>query len=481
MKLLNGFVPPRPVRALTIAVTSFGIGLAGVSAAEPGGWKLPAAGKQAASQARALDHMVESLHAPLPKPKGTPTAVDLEKMDLRGIEAVEVYRKVAPAVVYVTDGASGHGTGSFISADGWLITNNHVVDGMPYSAKHKAQVARVVYGKPAADGSMEVVEGYLDAIVYRRDPRRDLALLKMVELPPGVRTVPYVSVAAEAPPSGENCFAIGHPSSGVLWTLRSGIVSGRGRFPHDNINFLIKGADQAVAGQIARRLENVPSRMVTLSSCGINPGDSGGPLVNEAGELIAVTFAVPRDATDKSAFSYHVHLDEVKAFLKDRPSDPAVVPPSDDFEAEYVSIRDLDDDGESDARLFQEEENEGPIAMQIDLDQNSAALRKKGASKLVAAESDESEAAWDYEFAIALSPTPTLFYDTDDDGAVDLILLPQEKGPTVQLRRTADLWTVSALAGPIPVAPFQSDALNARYRPFAEALGVIDDEEKSSR
>ena len=407
---------------------------------ESSAWKLPPVTDKSTAQNPSVGRLT---NPPVAKPEGPPKAASGDS-NARGPEAISVYSKVAPAIVYVTDGETGHGTGFFISSDGWVITNNHVVDHMPYSAKHGSQVARIVYGKMSADGAMEVVEGYLDAIVYRRDPQRDLALLKVIELPASLPSVPFIKIAEKTPVNGTNCFAIGHPSSGLLWTLRVGVVSGRGRFPHDYMFGAIglRGADAATTKQISDELKDVKPRLVTLSSCAVNSGDSGGPLLNEAGELIAVTYAVPARLQDKS-FAYHVHLDEVHEFLKNRPTVPEVIPPSVDFESEFVNIEDADGDGEPDARVFLAEENGPVIAVQIDLDQSSASKRRKGTSKLIAAESNEDEVEWDHEFSVQMSPTPTLFYDTDDDGEVDLIVQPQEEGKPIQLKLADGKWTVS--------------------------------------
>lgn len=471
----------RHMRAMVVAMSVWSGGHL-AQAVEPAEWKLPAAEKPPVSQATSLDHLIASLRVPLPKPSGPPAALPLDQLGIRGPEAIEVYRKAAPAVVYVTDGETGHGSGAFISSDGWVMTNNHVVEGMPYSLKHGAQVARIVYGSLGTEGSMEVAEGYLEGIVFRRDEQRDLALLKVVKLPGRRSSVPYLALAAEPPVNGENCFAIGHPSSGVLWTLRVGIISGHGRFPHDNINVMLKGADADITRQFTESLRGVPSRVVTLSSCGINPGDSGGPLLNEAAELIAVTFAIPAEVRDKS-FAYHIHLDEVKAFLKDRPTEPIVVPPSSDFQAAYVSIEDLDDDGSPDARAFRDEEDDRAVALQVDLDQNSANERKAGPREQAAAQADDGRGDWDYELAILAYPVPTLFLDTDNDGAVDLIHRVQSGNqPAVRLSRRAGLWTISECSDFVPPAPFNDRGLNLRYRQVARGLGMLeDDDSKTSK
>ncbi len=427
----------------------------------------PATLEKASAQTPSLEQKIRSIYAPLPKPDGKPAAAPFENK-ARSAKAVEVYRKAAPAVVYITDGATGHGTGAFVSPEGWIITNNHVVEDMPYSIKHGSQLARVVSGKMGADGSMEVTEGYIEAIVYRRNERTDLALLKVVGLPTGLREAPHIELSSQPPVQGQTCFAIGHPSAGVLWTFRDGTIAGRGRFPHDFNDFILRGTDPPDSQKLNDRLKGLASHLVTLSTCGVNPGDSGGPLLDEEGKLVAVTFAVPADV-GKRRLSYHVHLDEVKAFLKGRPAKPEVLPPSADFHSEHVAQGDLDKDNVPDVRVFLAKEAGDPFAYQIDLDQDSITKRKK--AKGAEAPADEADEAWDFEFAIGTEPALTLFYDTDNDSAVDLVLQPKRAAPSVQLRLQDGNWAMSSTDS-LPPAPFKDAALNRRYELFARGLGL---------
>src|SRR5205823_1780693 len=157
---------------------------------------------------------------------------------------------------------------------------------------------------------------------YKESVEKDLALLKLADTPPRDQPLPVIGLASQAPAVGDDCVAIGHPRASVLWTARSGEVAGVGQWPHDRIDVVMSrlassGKDR---DDLARALKSIGSRKVLISTCGLNPGDSGGPLLDVKGQLIAVSFAVPaaeegeRIRIDK--FSYHVHLDEVKDFLK---------------------------------------------------------------------------------------------------------------------------------------------------------------------
>lgn len=65
-----------------------------------------------------------------------------------------------------------------------------------------------------------------------------------------------------------------------------------------------------------------------VAACGINPGDSGGPLLDDKGELVAVTFAIPKGGTDQGIsldnFAYHVHLEEGLQAFYDTDGDGAI-------------------------------------------------------------------------------------------------------------------------------------------------------------
>ncbi|CEJ09908.1 putative periplasmic serine endoprotease DegP-like precursor [bacterium YEK0313] len=141
--------------------------------------------------------------------------------------------------------AMAQGSGFFISADGYVVTNNHVVEG--------ATEADLVI-----DGGRTV-----KAKVVGTDPRTDLALLKV-----DGSNFPFVRFASQAPRVGDWVLAVGNPF-GLGGTVTAGIVSARGRDigsgPYDD--FL----------QI---------------DAAVNRGNSGGPTFNAAGEVIGVNTAI---------------------------------------------------------------------------------------------------------------------------------------------------------------------------------------------
>ena len=140
----------------------------------------------------------------------------------------------------------GEGSGFFISSDGYIATNNHVVDDA------KSVTVTMDTGK------------VLDAKVVGTDPKTDLALLKVTE--PG--DYPYVSFAQDPPKIGDWVVAIGNPY-GLGGTVTAGVISAKGRDIGD--------------GPYDRFLQiDAP----------INKGNSGGPAFNLEGQVVGMNTAI---------------------------------------------------------------------------------------------------------------------------------------------------------------------------------------------
>ena len=142
--------------------------------------------------------------------------------------------------------AMSQGSGFFISQDGYVVTNNHVV----------ADAAEVQLVTDAGKT--------LSAKVVGTDPRTDLALLKVNE----AGSYPFVKLAPAKPRIGDWVMAVGNPF-GLGGTVTAGIVSAQGRDigsgPYDD--FL----------QI---------------DAAVNRGNSGGPTFNQKGEVVGVNTAI---------------------------------------------------------------------------------------------------------------------------------------------------------------------------------------------
>ncbi len=169
------------------------------------------------------------------------------------------------------------GSGFFVSADGYLVTNNHVID--------KGVAFEVVMD----DGRT------LPARLIGADPKTDLAVLKVDD----VSDLSYVRFAAGAPRVGDWVVAVGNPF-GLGGTVTAGIVSARGRDigagPYDD--FL----------QI---------------DAAVNSGNSGGPSFNLAGEVVGVNTAIASPSGGNVGIAFAVPAEvaaRVVADLKEKGS-----------------------------------------------------------------------------------------------------------------------------------------------------------------
>jgi serine protease Do len=147
------------------------------------------------------------------------------------------------------------GSGVFISEDGYILTNNHVID--------DAQTIMVIL----ADGSEQ------EANLVGTDQYSDLAVLKVSG------EVPAAAVMgnSDALSQGETVIAIGSPLGEFMNTVTAGVVSATGRSIDTGYGYQIQDLIQTDAA--------------------INSGNSGGPLVNLAGEVIGINTLVVRDSS----------------------------------------------------------------------------------------------------------------------------------------------------------------------------------------
>lgn len=337
-------------------------------------------------------------------------------------DVADVYARVAPSVVLVRT-PQGFGTGFVVDPSGWIITNHHVIASAPFVAASKAQQVTVYFGT-LVDELMTIDDTGRRAVVFSASEALDLALLHVVDpLPaPAPRAIELAPSGARP---GEDCLAIGHPVAAMLWSVRRCQVAGVGDWPRGMIDVVMRrmALEEAERAQLDAALARSPHRKVVVSTCGISPGDSGGPLLDRDGRLLGVTFAIPRAADREETgvsvdkFSYHVHGDEVRAFLANRPAAPQIVPPDPWPAARLAVAADLDEDGSAETILFGNRPGGPMVGFMADLDEGSAA--ELTPERLGAPDFTE---VWDFEFALHLQPTPRAFYDTDGDGRVDLVL-----------------------------------------------------------
>ena len=171
---------------------------------------------------------------------------------------------------------TGQGSGFFISADGYAVTNNHVVE--------KAESVQIT----TDDGKTH------KAKVIGNDPRTDLALIKVEDGP-----FPYVKLSEKTPRIGDWVLAVGNPF-GLGGTVTAGIVSARGR------DIGASAYDDFI--QI-----DAP----------VNKGNSGGPTFDTEGNVIGVNTAIFSPSGGSVGIAFAIPSDTVSsvvAQLKDHGS-----------------------------------------------------------------------------------------------------------------------------------------------------------------
>ena len=196
-------------------------------------------------------------------PPGQTLTLNTTDIETSITQAVE---KVGPAVVTVVGTIPGQntffgptgdqtvsGTGFFITEDGYLITNNHVVEG--------AREVSIIL----SDGTEQ------RATIVGTDIYSDIAVLKTDGNVPAVAKLGNSSVLQP----GESVIAIGSPLGNFKNTVTVGVVSATGRAIETRNGYQIEDLIQTDAA--------------------INHGNSGGPLVNLAGEVIGINTLVVRN------------------------------------------------------------------------------------------------------------------------------------------------------------------------------------------
>ena len=167
------------------------------------------------------------------------------------------------------------GSGVIITDDGYIVTNNHVVE--------NAEKVEVTMNDNRTFG----------AKVVGTDPSTDLALLKIDEK--GLPYVPYGN--SDNLKVGEWVMAVGNPFN-LTSTVTAGIVSAKAR----NIGIL---PDQF-------KIESF-----IQTDAAVNPGNSGGALVNTRGELVGINSAIASNTGSYTGYSFAIPVNLVKKVMDD--------------------------------------------------------------------------------------------------------------------------------------------------------------------
>jgi len=169
----------------------------------------------------------------------------------------------------------GFGSGVILSGDGYIVTNNHVVD--------KASSIEVTLNDKRT----------FKAEVVGTDPSTDIALLKI-----DAENLTYISLGnSDSLKIGEWVLAVGNPFN-LTSTVTAGIVSAKAR----NINIL--SADLKIESFIQ-------------TDAAVNPGNSGGALVNTKGELVGINTAIASQTGSFTGYSFAIPVSIVSKVVAD--------------------------------------------------------------------------------------------------------------------------------------------------------------------
>jgi S1-C subfamily serine protease len=213
---------------------------------------------------------------------GTPvTATDRPVTIDESSAIIDVAAKVSPAVVRITTTGSadsdfgvipetGVGSGVIYDANGWILTNRHVVEG-------------------SQEMEVELSDGrVLTGRVYGIDTLTDLAIVKVDAT--GLPIAPLgVSDSLKV---GQLVIAIGSPLGTYSNSVTSGIVSAKGRSITTNGN---------------QQLDNL-----IQTDAAINPGNSGGPLLDAAGNIVGINTAI---AADSNGIGFAIPIDIARPIM----------------------------------------------------------------------------------------------------------------------------------------------------------------------
>ena len=228
-------------------------------------------GTEEAASTSSGKHFSVSDAATLPD-SGTKTALSVTEIaNSVGPATVSINVEVAYSIYGQTGTAQASGSGFIVSPDGYIVTNNHVIEG--------ADSVKVII-----PGETEPV----DAEVVGTDTSTDVAVLKIDRT-----DLPYVTLGdSSVLQVGELAVAIGNPFGDLAGTVTAGVISALDR-------------EVTIGGQSYNLLQTDAS---------INSGNSGGPLVNSYGEVIGITNA---KVSEGEGLGFAIPINDIKSVIED--------------------------------------------------------------------------------------------------------------------------------------------------------------------
>ena len=195
--------------------------------------------------------------------------------DLFGLDPDDFFGQGGQGMRSMPEMASGSGV--IISNDGYIVTNNHVVDG--------ADEVTVTLSNRKS----------FKAKVVGADPSSDIAVVKI-----DAQGLPFLLYGnSDDVKVGQWVLAVGYPLT-LETTVTAGIVSAKGR-----------------TLDINRRQSQTPVESFIQTDAAVNPGNSGGPLINTQGQLIGINSAIASPTGSYAGYSFTIPVNIVKKIVND--------------------------------------------------------------------------------------------------------------------------------------------------------------------
>jgi len=169
------------------------------------------------------------------------------------------------------------GSGAIISEDGYIVTNNHVVEGAD-------DITVTLTNKKS-----------FKAKVIASDPSSDLAVIKI-----DAKGLPFLLYGnSDEAKVGQWVLAVGYPLT-LETTVTAGIISAKGR-----------------TLDINRRQSETPVESFIQTDAAVNPGNSGGPLISLEGKLLGINSAIASPTGSYAGYSFTIPVNIVKKIVSD--------------------------------------------------------------------------------------------------------------------------------------------------------------------